>query len=88
MRGIYISVQLFPTHAPYSNDSRLSNAFPNSLRHNVQYHVTARKDTPVQKINLYSVTQYFYRLLATYREWSTHAPGLDCAASVNAISTV
>ena len=41
---------------------RLSNAFPNSLRHNVQYHVTARKDTPVQKINLYSVTQYFYRL--------------------------
>ena len=62
MRGIYIFVQLFPIRAPYSNDSRLSDAFPNSLRHNVQYRVTARKYTPVQKINLYSVTQCFYRL--------------------------
>ena len=58
----YFYAYLQPELSEYSNDSRLSDAFPNSLRHNVQYHAAARKDTPVQKINLYSVTQYFYRL--------------------------
>ena len=62
MRGIYISVQLFPIRAPYSTDNRLSDVFPNSLRHSVQYHATTRKYMPVQKINLYNVMQCFYRL--------------------------
>ena len=62
MRGIYIFVQLFPIRAPYSTDSRLSDAFPNSLRHSGQYHAITRKYMPVQKINLYNVMQCFYRL--------------------------
>ena len=47
---------------PYSTDSRLSDAFPNSLRHSVQYHATTRKYMPVQKINLYNVMQCFYKM--------------------------
>ena len=84
MRGIYIFVQLFPIRAPYSNDSRLSDAFPNSLRHNVQYRVTARKYMPVHL----QCDAMFLQASATYRECSAHAPGLDSAASLNASSAV